>query len=59
MGIIDVGTVLRLNNGATAIVVQITDASALGIFYTVIVDGEIKEINESQVAQVIASPGEG
>ena len=37
MGIIEVGTVLKLNDDTTAVVVQITDADLLGIFYTVMV----------------------
>ncbi len=53
MGIIEVGTVLRLNDGTTAIVVHITSAAALGIFYTVMIAGEVREINKSQIAQIM------
>ena len=53
MGIIDVGTILRLNDGTTAVVTRITDGAILGIFYTVMSNGVIKEISESQVAEVI------
>ena len=53
MGIIEVGTVLRLNDGTTAVVVRVTDASVLGVFYTVMVAGEVREINESQIARIV------
>ena len=55
MGIIEVGTVLRLNDDSTAVVIRITDAAPLGIFYTVMVTGEVREINESQIAQIITN----
>jgi len=53
MGIIEVGTVLKLNDDTTAVVVQITDADLLGIFYTVMVAGEVREINKSQIARIV------
>ena len=53
MDIIEVGTVLKLNDGTTAVVVQITDADILGVFYTVMVEGEVREINKSQITRIV------
>ena len=53
MGIIEVGTVIKLNDGTTAVVVEITDAELLGTFYTVMVSGGLREISESQIARII------
>ena len=54
MGIIEVGTVIKLNDGTTAVVVEITDAELLGTFYTVMVSGGLREISESQIARIIS-----
>jgi hypothetical protein len=53
MGIIEVGTVLRLNDGTTAVVIQITVAPPLGVFYSVMVADEVREISKSQIAQIV------
>lgn len=53
MGTIDVGTILRLDDGTIAVVTRITNGALLGMFYTVISNGAIKEINESQIIRVI------
>jgi hypothetical protein len=53
MDTIEVGTVLRLNDGTTAVVVQITIAPPLGIFYSVMVADEVREISKSQIAQIV------
>ena len=56
MGIIDVGSVLRLADGSIAVVTKITNAgSLLGLFYSVIVDGETREIFDMEIVEVIQS----
>ena len=57
MGIIDVGTILRLDDGTIAVVTRVTNGAPLGTFYTVISNGAIKEINESQIIKVIEKNG--
>jgi hypothetical protein len=60
MGIIGVGTVVRLRfDGRIALVTKITNAgSALGVFYSVIVDGESMDIIDADIAEVISTKGD-
>jgi len=53
MDIIDIGSVLELQDGSIAVVFGIIDGAHLGVFYSVIVDGSTKEIDRSQIVKVI------
>jgi hypothetical protein len=53
MDMIDIGSVLKLQDGSIAVVFGIIDGEALGVFYSVIVDGFTKEIDQSQIVKVI------
>lgn len=50
---IDIGSVLKLQDGSIAVVFGVIDGSPLGIFYSVIVNGLTKEIDHSQIVEVI------
>ena len=60
MGIIDVGAVVRLRfDGRIAVVTKVTNAGpALGVFYSVIVDGESMDIINADIAEVISVKGD-
>ena len=59
MGIVDIGTVVQLNGGEPAVIIGIIRGASLGIFYTVLVGSEVREINESQITAVISQTSEG
>jgi len=50
---IDIGSVLKLQDGSIAVVFGVIDGAPLGIFYSVIVNGSTKEIDDSQIVEVI------
>ena len=50
---IDIGSVLKLQDGSIAVVFGIINGAPLGVFYSVIVDGFTKEIDQSQIVKVI------
>jgi hypothetical protein len=66
MDVIDIGSVLRLHNGSIAVVFGIINApqvssdpiyTSLGTFYSVLIKGDIKEIDASQIAEVLLGDG--
>ena len=50
---IDIGSVLKLQDGSIAVVFGIINSAPLGVFYSVIVGGSTKEIDRSQIVKVI------
>ena len=53
MGIVDLGSILKLHDGSTVVVVGIITGGTLGTFYTVITGEIVKEINESEIKEII------
>ncbi len=51
---VDLGSVLRLNNGNVVVVIGIIDGGFVGTFYTVIEDDVVREINKSEIKEVIS-----
>ncbi len=52
MGIIDIGSIIELGDGRMAVVIGLVHGGALGMFYTVLVGDEVKEIDDSQIVAV-------
>ncbi len=53
MGIIDIGTIIKLGDGRTAVVIGLVHGGALGMFYTVLAGDEVREIDDSQIVAVV------
>lgn len=53
MGIIDLGTVLRLQNDSVAVVIGIITGGMYGTYYTVIEGSVVREINENEIKEVV------
>ena len=53
MGIVDLGSVLRLHNGDVVVVVGIVTGGLMGTFYTVIDGDKVKEISDDEIKEVI------
>ena len=53
MGIVDLGSVLKLHNGEIVVVVGIVTGGLMGTFYTVIAGDTVKEINDAEIKEVI------
>ncbi len=52
MGIIDIGTIIKLGDGCMAVVIGLVHGGPLGMFYTVLVGDEVREIDDSQIVAV-------
>lgn len=55
MSVIDIGSILRLHNESIVVVIGIITPSIvqLGTFYTVLEGDQVKEINKSQIKEVV------
>ena len=53
MGVVDLGSVLRLHNDSVVVVVAIVTGGTLGTFYTVIEGEKVREICEDEIREVI------
>ena len=52
MGIIDLGTIVKLGGGDIAVVIGLLHGGPLGTFYTILVGDEVREIDDSQIIAV-------
>tara|TARA_Y100000817_G_C16735776_1_gene490081 strand:+ start:125 stop:301 length:177 start_codon:yes stop_codon:yes gene_type:complete len=53
MGIVDLGSVVRLSTGDVGVVIGIIHGAPLGMFYTVLVGDVVKEISESEIVKIV------
>lgn len=53
MGVVDLGSVLKLRNGNVVVVVGIVTGGLLGTYYTVIEGDSVREINEEEIEEII------
>ena len=53
MGIVDLGSVLKLHNGNVVVVVGIVTGGLLGTYYTVIEGDSVREINEEEIKEIM------